>query len=648
MAIAAALTAVTAQYAITLVLNVRWYKLNCIVLGNDPNCIFPVDIAQTQTVSDLREVIKDEKKPQFDYVDADGLMLWQIDLPIDEMIERNLSSLTLDTKKPLSPVKKLQKVFSKIPVHKHLHIVIQGPPAVSSGPLHLKLNCFVLGDDLHRIFQVKIAPTESVSALQNIIKDAKGPSFDHVAADGLELWQVKIDLNDLHLLDAIRDEGVELKPLTELSEVFTDGVERKYIHIVVQHIPAVGRRFAYLKKGAGTPSAGAKPSAFSIKQGEQEYLCNRPRRAADPVPVTLLEPIFAKFVDNCQNHQPTVRDNDFVCQLSEKMSSFYPDELTWMNAFQQVLRDYGIKLNASMDGSTKWACIGFAGSVFTEKVQSDVLVPIIPLFWHSTDLRMQVMAARTFEALKIAIEELTKLYSHPIPSLEPKDPSLGCPYPRSYINSTGHTQEFSYDETQIPKDRLIFFGEIVGGAAGSKICIKFVRHYSPEAHEFCASKGHAPKLIAYNPLPGGWNMVIMDALDIDNDCFSQRPGSYRLLSEIAVLDRQPLKEAITSLIRELHDYNDGYVHGDLRDANIVVGDNNHFMLLDFDWAGPMQKTHYPMHVNRKDIRRSDGAWDGEKMVAEHDLDMLNYIFYPEQDGREPAAKRRGEGSPMTI
>ncbi|KAG2099257.1 uncharacterized protein F5147DRAFT_777377 [Suillus discolor] len=338
------------------------------------------------------------------------------------------------------------------------------------------------------------------------------------------------------------------------------------------------------------------------------------------------------------------------------MASFYPNELAWMNTFRQVLQDYGIILNASMVGSTGCttdghilstngqfvlmiiegkneigsgtaepfmeamlyyrkfmedskiemarlrsfipcihiivfgACIGFSGSVFTEKVQSDVLVPIIPLFWHSTDLHMQVMAARTFGALKIAVEKLTKLYSHPIPSLEPEDPYLKCPYPRSYTNS--------------------------------------IRFHS-----------------------GILNLVVMDALDIDNDCFPQRPGSYRLLSEISVLDRQPLKETITSLIRELHNHNDGYVHGNLQDTNFVVRDDKHFMLLNFDWARPIQKTHYPMYVNRKDIQWPDGAWDGQKIVAEHDLDMLNYLFHPEQDVREPAAKHRcifSEGSLMVI
>ncbi|KAG2337141.1 hypothetical protein BDR05DRAFT_1048371 [Suillus weaverae] len=502
------------------------YKLKCMVLGDDPSDIFPVNIniAQTQTVGDLKKVIKDETKPQFDHVAA------------------------------------------------HL----------SSGPLHLKLNCFVWGDDPRHVFEIKIAPTESVSALQKVIKDTKKLAFHDVDADGLELRQVKINLNDLHLLHAIGDVGVELKPLTELSEVFTDGVE-----------------------GGCSPSAGAKPSVFSEKQDKQEYLCNCPRRAADPVPVTLLEPIFAQFVDDCQNHQSTACDNDFVRQLSEKMSSFYPDELTQMNAFRQVLRDYGIILNASIVGSTKCMTdrhllstngkfvqmivegmnkIGSGTAEPFAKVHSDVLVPIIPLFWHSTDLHMQVVAARTFGALKIAIGELTNLHSNPIPLLKYEDQSMRCPYPRRYTNSSGHVQDFSYDKTQILRDRLIFFGETVHDAAASKICIKFVRHYSPEAHKFCASKGHAPKLIAYNHLPGGWNMVIMNPLDIDNDCFPQWPGSYRLLSEIAVLDRQPLKEATTSLIRELHKYNDGYVHGDLRDTNFVVvaGDNKHFILLDFD------------------------------------------------------------------
>lgn len=72
------------------------------------------------------------------------------------------------------------------------------------------------------------------------------------------------------------------------------------------------------------------------------------------------------------------------------------------------------------------------------------------------------------------------------------------------------------------------------------------------------------------------------------------------------------------------------------------------MLLDFDWAGPNQETYYPMYVNRKNIPLPDDARDGEKIVAKHDLDMLNYLFHSEQDGREPTAKRRRSSLPTAI
>ncbi|KAG1895096.1 uncharacterized protein F5891DRAFT_984546 [Suillus fuscotomentosus] len=605
-------------------------KLNCIVLGNNPRRIFPVDIEWTEIVGDLKEVIKDKKRPEFDHVATDRLELWKVDLPIDEMIEHNLNNLTLDPTKSLSPVDEMVEIFPDAPPRKYLHIIIQCPPAVSSGPLHLKLNCIVFGDDPRHIFPVNVERTKTVGDLKNVIKVAKKPEFDHVAANRLELWKVKINWNDIDLRNAILDGGVELHPLTELSDVFADGIERGCIHIVIQHpaiarhIPAVDRRIAYLKKGVGSPSAGVKPSAFSMKQDQQEYLCNRPHRAADPVPITLLEPIFAEFVDDCQNRQPTVRDNNVVLQLSEKMAAFYPTELARMNTFRQVLRDYGIILNASMVGLTGCtmdrhllstnrqfvlmiiegkneigcgaakpfmeamlyyrkfmedskveiarlrsfipcihiivfgACIGFSGSVFNEKVQSDVLVPIIPLFWHSTDLHMQVMAARTFGALKIAVEKLTNLYSRPIPSLAPEDPYL------KWI-----------DLSSWGKPSAMWLGARYASSLSGTIPLRLTNSVP--------ARGTPPNL---SPT------ILYPAAGI---------------CEISVLDRQPLKETITSLIRELHNHNDGYVHGDLRDTNFLVQDDKHFMLLDFDWAGPIQKTHYPMYVNQKDIRRFDGS-----------------------------------------
>jgi serine/threonine protein kinase len=250
---------------------------------------------------------------------------------------------------------------------------------------------------------------------------------------------------------------------------------------------------------------------------------------------------------------------------------------------------------------------------------------------------MQAMAARALGSLKIAIDKLKTLYDTPLLSFNPGDEFiLRCPYPRSYTDSTKHMHGFSYEKTQALRSHLIFFGT-VNDETRSKICIKFVRRYSPEAHRFCAARGHAPKLIAYERLPGGWNMVIMDFLEIVQYPYLQRPGTYRQLRNMTYEDRLSLEKPITSFIHDLHE--GGFVHGDIRDTNLFAGLDGKFMLLDFDWAGPITRTFYPMHVNRYDIYRPDGAEDGMEITVDHDLEMLLPVFHG------MAAKRRRILSP---
>ncbi|KAG1786726.1 hypothetical protein EV424DRAFT_1551360 [Suillus variegatus] len=132
-------------------------KLNCIVLGHNPRQIFPVDIELTKTVGHLREVIKDKKKPEFDHVATDRLELWKVDLPVNEMIEHNLNNLTLDPTKSLSPVDEMVEISPNAPPHN-------------------------FGDDPRHIFPVDVEQTKTVGDLKNVIKVAKKPEFDHVAA----------------------------------------------------------------------------------------------------------------------------------------------------------------------------------------------------------------------------------------------------------------------------------------------------------------------------------------------------------------------------------------------------------------------------------------------------------------------------------
>lgn len=77
------------------------------------------------------------------------------------------------------------------------------------------------------------------------------------------------------------------------------------------------------------------------------------------------------------------------------------------------------------------------------------------------------------------------------------------------------------------------------------------------------------------------------------------------------------------LFHELHNHDGGHVHGDLRETSFFVRDEK-FLLLSFDWAGPVGKSYYPIHAYRqsKGICRPDGARGGMEIVPQHDLDIL--------------------------
>lgn len=112
------------------------------------------------------------------------------------------------------------------------------------------------------------------------------------------------------------------------------------------------------------------------------------------------------------------------------------------------------------------------------------------------------MVVRTLAAFKVAMKRLEVL-----PTTTPKllrgDESVIYPYPRDYIIS--HMYECLQNVCQ--------HSHMIRIHRSTRICVKFARMYSLDVHRFCASEGHAPKLVAYKPLPGGWNMIVINFID---------------------------------------------------------------------------------------------------------------------------------------
>jgi hypothetical protein len=100
----------------------------------------------------------------------------------------------------------------------------------------LSLNCFVLGDDLNKVFTVKIPKTKNVSILKDRIKEKNSNSFGNVDSKNIDLWNVSIPIDDDTEEKLKNINNLEpLKPLLPLSRVFPR-VEENHLHILILNV----------------------------------------------------------------------------------------------------------------------------------------------------------------------------------------------------------------------------------------------------------------------------------------------------------------------------------------------------------------------------------------------------------------------------
>jgi serine/threonine protein kinase len=227
---------------------------------------------------------------------------------------------------------------------------------------------------------------------------------------------------------------------------------------------------------------------------------------------------------------------------------------------------------------------------------------------------MRTRAARYFGAAKKAVLALRHYYEHELASIKALDPASQpdpeFPYPTEYTSLQDDTiQKFKY-LSHLDTKKLIFSCR----TDNDDICVKFVRRYAAAAHLKCASLGFAPALRGFAEIAGGWFMVVMDFLGELYQDLADSPSKASFSAEI--------KEKIVQL------HQAGYVHGDIRATNVLVRYDGRpgIMLVDFDWAGVAGDVRYPPNVNRTEIKRPNGVYDGELIKAEHDIAMIDFMF----------------------
>jgi len=90
--------------------------------------------------------------------------------------------------------------------------------------------------------------------------------------------------------------------------------------------------------------------------------------------------------------------------------------------------------------------------------------------------------------------------------------------------------------------------------------------------------------------------------------------------------KNAVKEAVKEAVAKMH--NEGFVHGDLRDVNILyrcMGNSTDVIFVDWDWAGKDGVALYPLTMNPDIPRHVQAKADGP-ICKSHDLYMVEQIF----------------------
>ncbi|KAF9195471.1 hypothetical protein BGZ51_000046 [Haplosporangium sp. Z 767] len=173
-------------------------NLFCLVDGESTSRAFPIKISSDDTISDLKELIKVEKTPEFDDIAANKLTLWQVSVPAtdDEQDEQPVSLDSLAEKKKLFSPRRLISVGNASKKTK----TEQGQFYEAIGAAGLTESAVIDG-----VFYLPLLTSnELVSVLKNIggetsgINDPSSPSRTELSLTDMQHLYVRQEYLDLY------------------------------------------------------------------------------------------------------------------------------------------------------------------------------------------------------------------------------------------------------------------------------------------------------------------------------------------------------------------------------------------------------------------------------------------------------------------
>ncbi len=223
-------------------------------------------------------------------------------------------------------------------------------------------------------------------------------------------------------------------------------------------------------------------------------------------------------------------------------------------------------------------------------------LPLTPSYSCNSGYLDRAPLYAVFRAAQILLtnihEDAEKLVDSPLSPPEMPGCRRRFPYVESLSRVPSENGRIQFQISKSLSDtaaaRLLYLAD-TSGAEGT-ILVKFTKKYGMDLHLFCASMGFAPKLLAFERLPGGWFGVAMEYLKDATHVIDHDEGEKWL-------------EEMRNITKSFH--TEGFVHGDLRLPNFIIKEEKLY-LVDFDWGGKEGETTFPDVRLRSDLRNGRG------------------------------------------
>ena len=144
-----------------------------------------------------------------------------------------------------------------------------------------------------------------------------------------------------------------------------------------------------------------------------------------------------------------------------------------------------------------------------------------------------------------------------------------------------------------------------------RVAVKFTHSYCKAAHHLLANRSLAPPLYYCEKVEStGMHVVVMG---LAKGISTERPNKHPTFIE-------NLREAV----QILHDAD--FVHGDLREPNVLVTEDGHIDIIDFDWCGKDGEVRYPCSINLGEgLGWCESVTPGGLIKKEHDLALFSHL-----------------------